>query len=116
MGQIVALSSPATHVNTEGQIAVGPTMKHCGLIEACKQDEFAVHVYTGKDSDDEPKICVDGKYIIAKGVNDAGRGLNIVVVADGKVVIRTGHFDTWKEGKIDGKKCIFYFLVISIFR
>ncbi len=111
MGQITPLSFPSSEVNKEGKIAVGPSIKNCGLADMCKDNEFAVHVYTGKDKDDEPKICVDGKYVIGKGINDAGRGINIVVVSNGKEVIRTGHFDTWQEGKINETvlKFSFYF-------
>lgn len=101
VGQITPVSFPNLEVNKEGKIAVGNAIKNCGLPEKCKSNEFAVHVYTGKDNNDEPKICVDGKYVIAKGINDAGRGLNIVVVSNGKEVIRTGHFDTWQEGTLD---------------
>ncbi|CAF0770892.1 unnamed protein product [Rotaria sordida] len=97
LGSITPLLFPSPEVNKEGKIAVGTSMKNCGLLEACKENEFAVHVYTGKDKNDEPKICVDGKYVMAKGINDAGRGINIVVVSNGKEVIRTGHFDTWQE-------------------
>jgi hypothetical protein len=111
VGQITPLSFPSSEVNKEGKIAVGPSIKNCGLADMCKDNEFAVHVYTGKDKDDEPKICVDGKYVIGKGINDAGRGINIVVVSNGKEVIRTGHFDTWQEGKINETvlKFSFYF-------
>ncbi|CAM4802124.1 unnamed protein product [Rotaria magnacalcarata] len=97
LGQITPLSFPTLEVNKEGKIAVGTIIKNCGLTATCKENEFAAHVYTGKDNNDEPKICVDGKYVIAKGINDAGRGLNVVVVSNGKEVIRTGHFDTWKD-------------------
>jgi hypothetical protein len=101
VGPMTPLSFPTSEINKEGKIAVGTSIKNCGLLEMCKENEFAVHVYTGKDNNDEPKICVDGKYVMAKGINDAGRGLNIVVVSNGKEVIRTGHFDTWQEGKIN---------------
>ncbi len=37
------------------------------------------------------------KSVIAKGVNNAGRGLNIVVVGNGKEVIKTAHFDTYQD-------------------
>ncbi|CAF0806787.1 unnamed protein product [Rotaria sp. Silwood1] len=97
LGQITPVVIPSMEVNKEGKIAVGKTVENCGLVETCKENEFAVHVYTGKDNNDEPKICVDGKYVISKGINDAGRGLNVVVVSNGKEVIRTGHFDTWKD-------------------
>ena len=49
------------HVNTKDQIGVWGFVKNCGMREECKPDEFAVHVYTGKNDKDEPKICVDGK-------------------------------------------------------
>lgn len=99
MGQITPLSNAPPDVRQEGKLVVGSVINNCGLPTRCQGNEFAVHVYTGKDATDEPKICVDGKYVIAKGINDAGRGLNIVVVSNGKEVIRTGHFDTWQEGK-----------------
>jgi hypothetical protein len=97
VGKITPLTFPTGEINKEGKIVVGSSIKNCGLPDTCKDNEFAVHVYTGKDNNDEPKICVDGKYVIAKGINDAGRGLNIVVVSNGKEIIRTGHFDTWEE-------------------
>jgi hypothetical protein len=49
------------HVNSQEQIAVANVVKNCGLREDCKPNEFAVHVYSGKDDKDEPKICVDGR-------------------------------------------------------
>ncbi|CAF1042224.1 unnamed protein product [Rotaria sordida] len=97
LGRITPLSFPNMEVNKAGKIVVSKTVENCGLFQTCKENEFAVHVYTGKDNNDEPKICVDGKYVISKGINDAGRGLNIVVVSNGKEIIRTGHFDTWKD-------------------
>lgn len=35
--------------------------------------------------------------VIARGVNDAGRGINLVVIGNGKEVIKTAHFDTYNE-------------------
>jgi hypothetical protein len=34
---------------------------------------------------------------MAKGINDAGRGLNVVVVGNGKEVLKTAHFDTYQD-------------------
>ena len=98
VGELTSVPVPVLDVNQVGKLTIGAAVKNCGLPETCKQNEFAVHLYTGKDNNDEPKICVDGKYVIAKGLNNAGRGLNIVVVSNGKEIIRTGHFDTWQEG------------------
>jgi len=37
--------------------------------------------------------------VLAKGLNDGGRGFNIVIVdPKTKDVIRVGHFDTYAEG------------------
>ncbi|CAF1137046.1 unnamed protein product [Didymodactylos carnosus] len=97
LGVLSPLLFQPTDVKREGAIAIGSTLTNCGLPEQCKDNEFSVHVYTGKDNNDEPKICIDGKYVMAKGINDAGRGLNIVIVSNGKEIIRTGHFDTWQD-------------------
>ncbi|CAF1025761.1 unnamed protein product [Adineta steineri] len=97
LGQITPFTLPPVEIYKEGKISIGSSIENCGLPHTCKENEFPVHVYTGKDNNDEPKICVDGKYVISKGVNDGGRGLNIVVVSNGKEVIRTGHFDTWND-------------------
>ena len=36
---------------------------------------------------------------MAKGINEAGRGFNVVVIdPNTKEVIRVGHFDTYAEG------------------
>lgn len=46
------------------------------------------------------RLCVDiVDSVMAAGLNDAGRGLNIVVVnSHTKDVIRVGHFDTFGSG------------------
>lgn len=36
--------------------------------------------------------------VMAKGLNDAGRGLNVVVIGNGKEILKTAHFDTYQEG------------------
>ena len=119
VGQITSLTFPTMEVNKAEKIAIGSSVRNCGLENMCQENEFAVHVYTGKDNNDEPKICVDGKYIISKGINDAGRGLNIVVVSNGKEVIRTGHFDTWLQGNVKKKtqsmmnECLYVMLILD---
>ena len=61
MGVLTPVKVNEMHVNSQDQIVVGSVVKNCGLREECKPDEFAVHVYTGKNDQDEPKICVDGR-------------------------------------------------------
>jgi len=84
-------------VNGIDKISVKEVVENCGLRDPCKQDEFAVHIYSGLNIDDEPKICVDGRYVIGRNINDAGRGINIVIIANGKEIIKTAHFDTYAE-------------------
>jgi len=33
---------------------------NCGAKKSCTDDEFSVHLYTGTQNKDPPKICVDG--------------------------------------------------------
>jgi len=33
---------------------------NCGANKTCGDDEFSVHLYTGTQNKDPPKICVDG--------------------------------------------------------
>ncbi len=41
--------------------------------------------------------------MLAKGLNDGGRGLNIVIISPKtKDVVRIGHFDTYAEGENNG--------------
>ncbi|RNA19337.1 O-linked-mannose beta-1-2-N-acetylglucosaminyltransferase 1-like [Brachionus plicatilis] len=97
LGTLSAVKFMEKNVIDQDQILVGNYLKNCGLRDDCKAEEFAVHVYTGKNDRDEPRICVDGRYVIARGINDAGRGINIVVVGNGKEVLKTAHFDTYVE-------------------
>lgn len=39
----------------------------------------------------------DLKSVIAKDTNDAGRGMNLVVVGNGKEILKIAHFDTYAE-------------------
>lgn len=98
LGVITPVKLPSLNFErAQTEIVTNKFVKNCGLREPCKQNEFAVHVFTGKDKTDEPMICVDGRYVIAKNTNDAGRGINIVVVGNGKEVIKVAHFDTYAE-------------------
>lgn len=76
----------------------GKEQRFCGLKTECPANQVDVYVYSGKNKDDEPKICVNGKFIFEKGLNGAGRGINIVIVnSTSKESIRMAHFDTYAE-------------------
>lgn len=61
MGIISSVKINDVNVITNDQIETKFYLKDCGMKESCPKNEFAVHVYTGKDKNDEPKICVDGR-------------------------------------------------------
>lgn len=72
--------------------------KNCGVTDDCGTDSFPVRLFTGRENKVFPKICVNGKYVMAEGINEAGRGINIVIVnPKSKQVIRVGHFDTFQD-------------------
>lgn len=71
---------------------------NCGVKEVCAADAFSARLFTGNENKEFPKICINGRYVMAEGINEAGRGLNIVVVnPKSRQVIRVGHFDTFLE-------------------
>lgn len=45
----------------QGFIEVSEILPNCGIKELCPEDSFPVHVYTGQDKDDQPKLCIRGK-------------------------------------------------------
>ncbi|XP_054719036.1 protein O-linked-mannose beta-1,2-N-acetylglucosaminyltransferase 1-like [Uloborus diversus] len=85
-------------VKIHPSIQVGNIVPNCGRHKACDKNSFSVHIYTGKDHSDEPRLCIDGKYVLGKDLNEAGRGINVVVMDNmTKTVTRTGHFDTYER-------------------
>ncbi|KAL3983099.1 hypothetical protein ACH3XW_49805 [Acanthocheilonema viteae] len=79
-------------------VKLGEELPNCGHSENCPEDEIPMLFYSGKDKDDSPQLCVNGRLIIDRDLNSAGRGLNLVVI-DSKThqVMRTGHYDTYLE-------------------
>ena len=61
MGPITPVKFAEINVKQKEKFAIGELTENCGLKEPCKQNEFPVHLYTGKDDKDEPKVCVNGK-------------------------------------------------------
>jgi len=39
----------------------GASFSNCGLPKDCSPNEFAVHVYSGKENTEMPRICINGK-------------------------------------------------------
>ncbi len=61
MGPITPMPVVEAKINDHNQIVVGEIKKNCGLPEPCPFGEFPIHVFTGINDKDEPKICVDDK-------------------------------------------------------
>ncbi|CAG9538657.1 unnamed protein product [Cercopithifilaria johnstoni] len=92
VAQLSAVKGQKTNVK------LGEELPNCGHSENCSEDEIPMLFYSGKDKDDSPQLCVNGRLIIDRDLNSAGRGLNLVVI-DSKThqVMRTGHYDTYLE-------------------
>ena len=40
---------------------VGIELPNCGIKDGCGLNSFPVHLYTGRENKDGPKICIGGK-------------------------------------------------------
>lgn len=96
-------TSPVVNLPIENTISLNRGIRalkyepHCGLPKSCPSGEFSIHVYTGKDHSDHPKLCVDGKYVMDGGTV-GGRGINIAVIDIlTKNVIDVKTFDTYEK-------------------
>lgn len=45
-------------------IIFGEELSHCGLRDACRPNQVSAYLYSGKNKDDEPKICVNGRLCV----------------------------------------------------
>lgn len=57
------------------EIRISEIYPNCGIRYTCPDETFPVHIYTGQDKDDQPKLCIQGKYLAG-----GGRGLNFAVI------------------------------------
>ncbi|XP_014248464.1 protein O-linked-mannose beta-1,2-N-acetylglucosaminyltransferase 1-like [Cimex lectularius] len=75
------------------EVRISEIYPNCGLQYTCPDNTFPVHVYTGEDKDDQPRLCVFGKYY-----GGGGRGLNIAVV-DAKYlqIVTLQNFDLYSQ-------------------
>lgn len=61
MSPITPVKFVEANVLAMNKMNIGETTDNCGMKDPCKENEFPIHLYTGKDEKDEPKICVNGK-------------------------------------------------------
>ena len=74
----------------------GNVLDLCGLSKPCPEKSFPALVFTGKESVEYPEICVNGNMVMKKNLNDAGRGMNIIVVYQQTFKVKhAAHFDTY---------------------
>ncbi|XP_055356690.1 uncharacterized protein LOC129601813 [Paramacrobiotus metropolitanus] len=79
-----------------GEFKLGSGSPNCGMASPCEGLKIPMHIYTGKDHNDPPKLCIDGNYVFENKINNGGRGMNIAVI-DGftGTVLRVANYDTW---------------------
>lgn len=82
----------------QSNIVLGEQFPNCGLDLPCGENAVPVYIYTGKNSSDEPKLCINSRYVIRKDLNGGGRGLNLAVVEpESFQVIHVRNFDTYEK-------------------
>ncbi|VDM60163.1 unnamed protein product [Angiostrongylus costaricensis] len=79
-------------------VHLGAEWEGCGIPEKCGFDEIPMHFFTGEHKDDWPRLCVGGRMVLDRGLNGAGRGLNLVSIEPktGRVS-SVAHFDTYQD-------------------
>ncbi|CAG2109856.1 unnamed protein product [Medioppia subpectinata] len=79
-------------------IKSGKKVANCGLPMVCQNNQFAVHLFTGRDNQIYPKLCIDGNYVLDKGLNGCGRGINLVIIDNmTRSILRVSNFDTYEK-------------------
>lgn len=82
----------------QSNIVLGKYELNCGLDVPCSKDSFPVHIYTGTDHKDHPRLCVNGHYAFDKDLNGAGRGINVALIDSSTMaVLRAQRFDTYES-------------------
>lgn len=68
----------------------------CDQMVTCPEEQLSFYLRSGAASAVAPKICVNNKLVLGTVLNNAGRGLNIVVL-DGRSghTISTAHFNMY---------------------
>ncbi|XP_033745056.1 protein O-linked-mannose beta-1,2-N-acetylglucosaminyltransferase 1-like isoform X2 [Pecten maximus] len=102
MGPIGDTEEYLPSVQTVGAIQPGKELRNCGMASGCGDGTFSVMVDTGDSDKIAPKICVGGKIIVDKQVNDAGRGFNMVVIDHVSFKVKSiSRFDTYSKDSLN---------------
>ncbi|OWF45264.1 Protein O-linked-mannose beta-1,2-N-acetylglucosaminyltransferase 1 [Mizuhopecten yessoensis] len=101
MGPIGDMEDYLPSVQTLGAIQPGPDFKNCGLASGCEDGTFSMLVDTGESDKKAPKICVAGKIIVDKQINDAGRGFNMAVIDHVSFQVKSvSRYDTYLKDSL----------------
>lgn len=102
MGPIGDTEEYLPSVQIVGAIQPGRDLKNCGVPSGCADGQTSVLVDTGDNDKISPKICVDGKIVVDKQVNDAGRGFNMVVIDHVSFKVKSiSRFDTYSKDSLN---------------
>ncbi|XP_056242735.1 protein FAM3C isoform X2 [Seriola aureovittata] len=73
-----------------------PSGVSCSSQRRCPDDHISFFIHSGAANVMAPKICIQNKMVLGSVINNAGYGINIVVL-NGKTgeVIKIGHFDMY---------------------
>ncbi|XP_044048224.1 protein FAM3C-like isoform X2 [Siniperca chuatsi] len=68
----------------------------CITTRDCPEDHFSFFIQSGAANVVAPKICIQNKLVLGTVLNNAGYGINVVIL-NGKTgeVTKTGHFDMY---------------------
>ncbi|CDW54288.1 hypothetical protein TTRE_0000255801 [Trichuris trichiura] len=90
------------HVSRKSQrsehIRTSEDHEKCGALMECEDKKILISLYSGKQSVTSPYICINGRVIMSRETNGAGRGLNVIILEPlTGIVLRRLNFDTFLE-------------------
>lgn len=76
-----------------------PSAGVCGTPRECPAHEISFYIHSGAANVVPPVICVQNKLVLGTALNNAGGGINIVIL-NGKTgeVLKTDHYNMYSGG------------------
>lgn len=102
LGPVLPMEEVMYQLVSNKNVKLGKPMEHCGLKTACAAKQFPVMISTGSESTKLPEICVSGYMVMDGELNNAGRGMNVVIVdpQTGKPK-SVSRFDTYEKDSLN---------------
>ncbi|KHJ40254.1 hypothetical protein D918_09697 [Trichuris suis] len=81
----------------------------CGALMKCENKKILIALHSGKESTTSPYVCINGRVIMSRETNGAGRGLNVIVLEPitGIVLHRSEDGKKWAP-PVSAKMCVPY--------